>query len=254
MLLLALCLRLLVWLRSEESVPHLGSLQSIPGRRLVTPRIVFACAIFACPGLAWVRVCFPLPSSTAKLRKLEAEAPYLARVSALSVRPGTPQGLRTSTSSTCLVTWGSAKLPNFELLHSFEDLMLREASEPRFRQHCRGSGSPRKLRGGSEPDCVDSFVEFEFRTLISSTVSRIGSSATPQDFDFVDVVEDLELRGSSAEAQNFDSVGSVKEFELRTLISSTVSRIGSSAKPQDFDFVHSSEDFERPWWAGVART
>ena len=138
----------LVQKRGER--PPARGLQSMPRRRLVTPRPVFACAIFACPGLAWVRVCSPLPSSTAKLRELEAESPYLARVSAFSVRPGTPRGLRTSTSSTCLVTNGSAKLPNFDLLNSFEDLKLREASESRFRRHCRESGAPGKLRGGSE--------------------------------------------------------------------------------------------------------
>ena len=37
----------------------------------------------------------------------------------------------------------------------------------------------------------------------------------PPNLDFVDIVEDLELRGSSAEAQNFDFVYIFEEFELR---------------------------------------
>ena len=41
---------------------ELGSLQSIPENCFVIPRIVFACAIFALPGLAWMRVCVCLRS------------------------------------------------------------------------------------------------------------------------------------------------------------------------------------------------
>ena len=41
------------------------------------------------------------------------------------------------------------------------------------------------------------------------------SSAKPPNSDFVDIVEDLELRGSSAEAQNLDFVDSFEDRELR---------------------------------------
>ena len=74
MLVLALCVRLLACLRSEEGAPRstrstiwkrrgeLGRLQRIPETCFVIPRIVFACAIFAFPGLAWMRVCVCLRS------------------------------------------------------------------------------------------------------------------------------------------------------------------------------------------------
>ena len=69
MLVLALCVRLLACLRSEGGAPRntrstfrkrrgeLGRLHRIPEICFVIPRIVFACAIFALPGLAWMRVC-----------------------------------------------------------------------------------------------------------------------------------------------------------------------------------------------------
>ena len=41
------------------------------------------------------------------------------------------------------------------------------------------------------------------------------SSAKPPNSDFVDIVEDLELRGSSAEAQNLDFVDCFEDRELR---------------------------------------
>ena len=92
--------------------------------------------------------------------EIEAKAPHLAPVSALSARLGAPRGLRSSMSSTFSMTWSSARPRNFDFVYTSEDLELLEASEPWFRQQFRGSGAPPI-----------------FRTSISSTVARISSSA-----------------------------------------------------------------------------
>ena len=61
--------------------------------------------------------------------EIEAKAPHLAPVSALSARLGAPRGLRSSMSSTFSMTRSSARPPNLDFVDSFEDLELREASE-----------------------------------------------------------------------------------------------------------------------------
>ena len=112
--------------------------------------------------------------------EIEAKAPHLAPVSALSARFEAPRSLRSSMSSRFSMTWSSARPRNLDFLHNSDDLELLEASETRFRRRCQGSGAPRRLR-----------------TSISSTVSTIGSSTTAQNLDFVDRCKDFELRGEA---------------------------------------------------------
>ena len=103
------------------------------------------------------------------------------------------------------------------------------ASEGRCRRQFRRSGAPRGLR-----------------TLISSSISRIWSSARAAKLKFNENSDDLELRVASEGRFRRQFRGSGVARGLRTSISSTVWRIWSSARPRNLDFVDSFEDLEAP--------
>ena len=85
-------------------------------------------------------------------------------------------------------TWNSSKPPNVDFVEIFDDLELRDSSEieakaPRLAPVSAWNarlGAPRGLRSS-----------------MSSTFSMTWSSAKPPNSDFVDIVEDLELREAS---------------------------------------------------------